>query len=68
MKIVQFIHSLTMGGAETLVKQYALLMHEAGEDVTVLCLLNSDSPYDTELREKGINVVYVYEELRIGGA
>ena len=67
MKIVQFVHGLSMGGAETLVKNYALLMHEAGEDVTVLCLKNIKSPYDQELKQKGVKVVYVSEKLHIEG-
>lgn len=67
MKIVQFIYGLTMGGAETLVKNYALHMHDAGHEVTVLCMWNACSPYDYELKARGIRVVYISEKLRIGG-
>ena len=44
MKIIQFIHGLTTGGAEALVKDYALEFNN-NHDVMILCLWNhEDSP------------------------
>lgn len=36
LNVVHFIHGLNMGGAETLVKNYALLLDKSKFNVTVL--------------------------------
>ena len=59
-KIIQFIHGLNMGGAETLVKEYALKLDKNKFDVTVLCLNHyANSPYEKLLKDNNINVIYV---------
>jgi glycosyltransferase involved in cell wall biosynthesis len=59
IKVLQFIHGLNMGGAETIVKNYALGLDKSKFDVTVLCFENWHSPYDELLKAAGIKVIYV---------
>lgn len=63
IKVVHFIHGLNMGGTETLVKNYALLLDRARFQVTVLCYEHCGSPYEGVLRQNNIDVVYVCDEM-----
>lgn len=63
IKVVHFIHGLNMGGAETLVKNYALLLDRVRFQVTVLCYEHCGSPYEGVLRQNNIDVVYVCDEM-----
>lgn len=63
IKVVHFIHGLNMGGAETLVKNYALLLDRARFQVTVLCYEHCGSPYEDVLRQNNIDVIYVCDEM-----
>lgn len=63
INIVHFIHGLNMGGAETLVKNYALLLDKSKFNVTVLCYTRCDSPYETILQQNNIPVVYLCDEM-----
>lgn len=63
IKVVQFIHGLNMGGAETLVKNYALGLDKRKIELTVLCLNNLHSPWDDILKENNISVIYVEDYL-----
>lgn len=67
LKVVHFIHALNMGGAETLVKNYALFMDKSKFDVTVLCLSHEDSPYEKLLTDAGIKQIYICDFLRFDG-
>lgn len=67
MKVLQFIHGLNTGGAETLVKEYALRLDRETFDVTVLCYERCDSPYERILRDAGISVIYVCDALVFKG-
>ena len=67
MKILQLIHGLNTGGAETLVKEYALRLDREAFDVTVLCYEHCDSPYEGMLRDAGIPVIYVCDDLAFNG-
>lgn len=58
-KVVHCIHGLTMGGAETLVKNYALALDKRKVDLTVLCLNRYDLPYEKILEKHGIKVIYI---------
>lgn len=65
LKIIQFIYGLHSGGAEELVKQYALLLRSRGHDVTVMLTGEREENNNTIfLEEKGIRLVY----LGAGGA
>lgn len=64
IKVLQFIHGLNTGGAETLVKNYALGLDKSRFDVTVLCLNHvPDSPYEKVLRENGIKLFFVSDSM-----
>lgn len=58
-KVLQFIHGLPMGGAETLVKEYCLKLDKEKYDVSVLCFYQYHTPYETLLEEAGIKVTYI---------
>lgn len=59
IKLVHFIHGLSMGGAETLVKEYALGLNKNKFDLTILCLRRLDSSYEKILKEQGVHIIYV---------
>lgn len=63
IKVVHFIHGLNMGGAETLVKNYALLLDKSKFNVSVLCYEHFGSPYEELLRQNNIEVNYVCDRI-----
>lgn len=67
IRVVHFIHGLNMGGAETLVKNYALLLDKSKFNVTVLCYTRCSSPYETILQQNNIPVVYLCDEMPFYG-
>ena len=67
IKVLQFIHGLNMGGAETLVKDYVLKLDKKKYDVTVLCYDRYNSPYESILQESGINVKYICDAIPTWG-
>lgn len=62
IKVVHFIHGLSMGGAETLVKNYALFLDKTKFKVSLLCYDHFDSPYEELLRQNDIDVIYVCDK------
>lgn len=58
-KIIHFIHGLSMGGAETLVKDYCLGLDKTKYEVMVLCSVKYGCPYEKILEKQGIKCVYV---------
>lgn len=58
-KVLHFIHGLTMGGAETLVKEYCLKIDKEKYDVSVLCFYKYHMPYEKVLEDAGICVTYI---------
>ena len=63
-KVMHFIHGLNTGGAETLVKNYMLMFDNREFDAVLLCLSHEPgSPYEKELRERGVRVIYVQDLL-----
>lgn len=67
IKIVHFIHGFNMGGAETLVKDYALLFNKKKIDLTILCFENHNSPWDKILKENDIRIIYINELIKYNG-
>ena len=59
VKLLHFIYNLNQGGAETLVKDYALLLDKEKFDVVVLCHDRVGSPYENMLSNAGIRILYV---------
>lgn len=66
IRVVHFIHGLNMGGAEMLVKNYALLMDKDKFEVTVLCLEKLNTPYENVLEEAGIPLIYLRDRMALG--
>lgn len=66
IKVVHFIHGLNMGGAETLVKDYALLIDKNKFETIVLCLNHENSPYEKMLEESGIQVICLRDRMPLG--
>lgn len=69
-KILQFIHGLNMGGAETLVKEYSLKFDKTKYDITILCFYKYHTPIEEQLENAGIRIVYIddindYRNVRI---
>jgi glycosyltransferase involved in cell wall biosynthesis len=50
-----------MGGAETLVKEYALHMKQDKFEVVILCYEHTGSPYEKQLEAAGIRIIYAGE-------
>ena len=63
-KILQFIHGFSMGGAETLTKEYCLKLDKEKFDVSVLCFHRYHTPYEKMLEEAGVNVVYASDHIK----
>lgn len=64
VKLVQFIHGLNTGGAETLVKNYALNIDKNKFSIVVLCVSHvKESPYENILRNNGIKMIFVEDYL-----
>jgi len=59
IKILLIIHGLNTGGAETLVKEYALKIDKQKFDISILCWDLYNSPYEELLKKNEIPVVYV---------
>lgn len=59
IKLVQFIHGFSTGGAENLVKQYCQLFDKDKIELLVLALHNHHSIFDKELLESDIKIVYI---------
>lgn len=68
-KVLQLIYSFTMGGAQTLVKEYCLKLDKDKYDVSVVCFYRCGTPYESLLEEAGIKVVYIddYENRKKNG-
>ena len=63
-KVLQFIHGFSMGGAETLVKEYCLKLDKEKYDVSVLCFHRYHTPYEKILEKAGIKVVYASDHIK----
>ncbi len=60
IKVMHVIHGLNTGGAETLVKEYALRLDKTKFDVTILCFRHYlGSPYEKILKDNRIKVIYL---------
>lgn len=65
-KIVQFILRMEIGGAQDIVKKYALYLDKNEFDVTILVYTpKTNSSFEKELEDRQIHVIYVGELIRI---
>ena len=65
IKVVQFISGMNIGGAETIVKNYCLLLDKEKMNLTLLCIHNHHSMYDKELKNAGIHVIYADDDFSV---
>ena len=63
MVIIQFISKLGMGGAETLVKDYALLLDKSRFKVIIVTInpISKSYAYLNTLQENGVELLSIYE-------
>lgn len=63
LRVLHVIHGFNTGGAETLVKDYLLLMQ--GKDITsrAVCFARLGSPFETQLDDAGVRITYLENEL-----
>lgn len=67
IKIIEFITTLSMGGAEQLVKEYSLLLNKEKFDVIVLAIWRREnSQNEKQLLDAGIRIVYISDYLPKG--
>lgn len=60
MKIMYFIHGMSTGGAETIVKDYALNIDSTKFEISILCFeRHNESPYENILKNNNINIIYI---------
>lgn len=65
MKVMLVIHGLNTGGAETLVKEYALNLNKRTFNVVVLCFEHfKESPYEDLLQQNGVKLIYVCDFMK----
>lgn len=66
MKIVQLIPSLDDGGAETLVKDYAIILRELGEEVYIVTVYNFQKSSNFRLLEKAnIKIIPLFKSYNL---
>ena len=59
IKLLHYVYNLNQGGAETLVKDYALLIDKDQFDIVILCHDRIGSPYEKILEDANIRVIYI---------
>ena len=59
IKLLHYVYNLNQGGAETLVKDYALLIDKEKFDIVILCHDRIGSPYEKILEDANIRVIYI---------
>lgn len=62
-KLLHFISTLGIGGAQVLVKDYALLMDKSKFDVVILCIKRENTFLENVLEESGIRIIYANDYL-----
>lgn len=67
IRVVQLIHGLNMGGAEALVKEYALRLDKNKFEVVILCYERLDSPYYKILEDADIPIIYACDSIPTWG-
>ena len=58
MKIVHVIASLSIGGAETLLKDLAINFKNKGHDISIVVLMRTESFLPSELEIAGVSIIY----------
>ena len=65
-KIIHLVGGMRTGGAETLIKDYALKMDKSMWEVVILCCDHiPESPYESILRNNGIRMIFIEDMVRL---
>lgn len=67
IKVLYLIHALTIGGAETIVKEYAVGLNKNIFDVYILCFDRVDRtqlPYYQIVEDAGVKIINVSDDIR----
>lgn len=67
IKLVQFIHGLSVGGAETVVKNYLSYIDKEKFDITLLCFCRYGTPYEKAVADTGIKIIYMSDKIPTWG-
>lgn len=59
MKIMHFIHGMSMGGAETLVKDYLMNFDSNENELILLALEKYNTPYEKVIENNNIKTIYI---------
>ena len=66
LKVIQLINSLDLGGAETLVKDYALHMNKEKFECIVMCISRpKNKVYEAQLIDNKIKIIYLEDKCLI---
>lgn len=65
IKIVQFIHGLSIGGAETVVKNYCLRLDKEKFDVVLICLERYGTEYENLVAKNGVKIIFISDFIQI---
>lgn len=59
MKVLYFLHSLVVGGAETVCTKYLLALKERKVDVVLVVINHTDSFLEKQLRQSGVRIISI---------
>lgn len=63
IRVLELVPGLSMGGAETIVKEYCMRLDKNKFEIYVLCLTRYNLPYEQVLSENGVKVFYLNDYL-----
>lgn len=65
MKVLFYIHFLTIGGAETIVVEYLINLKKKGVDVVLVVIRHTDTFLEKRVRDNGIKLYALNEECKV---
>lgn len=66
MNVIEFIPSLVMAGAETLVKDYVLKLQTYNDiNLLVIAIFRTNSPWEKTISDAGVKVIFLDEETKL---
>lgn len=63
IRVLELVPGLSMGGAETIVKEYCMRLDKNKFEIYVLCLTRYNLPYEQVISENGVKVFYLNDYL-----
>ncbi len=65
MKVLFYIHFLTIGGAETIVADYLINLKKKGVDVALVVIRHTDTFLEKRVRDAGVKMYALNEECKV---